>query len=81
MSKAKVAATHPYEVEVEKGKDYYWCACGLSKSQPFCNGSHKVTEFSPKKFTAEASATVYFCGCKQSKHAPLCDGSHKALSM
>lgn len=81
MSKANVAATHPYPISVEKGKEYYWCACGLSKSQPFCDGSHKVTDFTPKKFVAEESTTVFFCGCKQSKHAPLCDGSHKALSL
>ena len=81
MSKAKVAAISPYAIDVEKGKDYYWCACGLSKTQPFCDGSHKTTEFTPKQFTASESATVYFCGCKQSNNAPLCDGSHKRLSM
>jgi CDGSH iron-sulfur domain-containing protein 3 len=81
MSQANIAATSPFAVAVEKGKDYYWCACGLSKSQPFCDGSHKPTEFTPKKFTAEESVTVYFCGCKQSKRGVLCDGSHKALSM
>lgn len=81
MTKAKVAATAPFAVEVEQGKDYYWCACGLSKSQPFCDGSHKATDFTPRKFTAEESTTIYFCGCKQSKKAPLCDGSHKSLRM
>lgn len=81
MSKANVAATSPFAVDVEKGKDYYWCACGLSKTQPFCDGSHKVTDFAPKRFTAADSATVYFCGCKQSKNGALCDGSHKSLRM
>lgn len=79
MSKPEIAAKTPFAVEVEKGKDYYWCACGLSKSQPFCDGSHKTTDFLPIKFTAEESKTVYFCGCKQSKNGALCDGTHKGL--
>lgn len=79
MNKAEIAAKSPFAVEVEQGKDYYWCACGLSKSQPFCDGSHKGSAFVPSKFTAEASKTVYFCGCKQSKNGVLCDGTHKSL--
>jgi CDGSH-type Zn-finger protein len=79
MSSAEIAAKQPFPVAVEKGKDYYWCACGKSKSQPFCDGSHKGSEFSPTKFTATEDKTVYFCGCKQSKAAPLCDGTHKSL--
>lgn len=79
MSKPEIAAKTPFAVEVEKGKDYYWCACGLSKSQPFCDGSHKGTDFTPTKFTAEESKAVYFCGCKQSKNGALCDGTHKEL--
>lgn len=66
-------------VEVEAGKTYYWCACGMSKNQPFCDGSHKGSEFSPVKWDATESKTVYFCGCKQSGKAPLCDGAHKSL--
>jgi len=66
-------------VDVEAGKTYYWCSCGLSKQQPFCDGSHKGTAFSPLPFTAEKSGTVYFCGCKHSKTGALCDGSHKGL--
>ncbi|MCW5657008.1 MAG: CDGSH iron-sulfur domain-containing protein [Burkholderiaceae bacterium] len=79
MSKPNVAAKTPFAVDVEIGKDYYWCACGLSKAQPFCDGSHKGGAFVPMKYTADTSKTVYFCGCKQSKNTPLCDGSHKAL--
>ena len=79
MSKPEIAAKSPFAVEVEQGKDYFWCACGRSKSQPFCDGSHAGTEFTPKKYTAETSKTVYFCGCKHSKNAPLCDGTHKSL--
>ena len=67
----------PFAVDVEQGKTYYWCACGRSKSQPFCDGSHKDTEFSPVKYLAEKSETVYFCGCKATQNQPLCDGSHK----
>jgi CDGSH-type Zn-finger protein len=73
------ASNTPFAVAVEQGKDYWWCACGRSKTQPFCDGSHKGSEFSPRKYTAEESKTVYFCGCKQSGKAPLCDGTHKSL--
>ena len=69
----------PYPVEVEKDKTYYWCACGRSKNQPFCDGSHKGSEFSPVAYTAEKSAKVYFCGCKKTANKPLCDGTHKSL--
>ena len=74
-----VAQKAPYGVEVEAGKSYYWCACGLSKSQPFCDGSHKGSEFTPVKYEAPQAKTVYFCGCKQTAHPPLCDGAHKKL--
>jgi CDGSH-type Zn-finger protein len=70
----------PYAVEVEQGKTYYWCACGLSKNQPFCDGSHKVTELTPVVFTAEKTGTAYLCGCKKSANKPFCDGTHKTLA-
>ncbi len=75
------AAEHknPFVVEVEQGKHYFWCACGKSNNQPFCDGSHKGTEFSPVKFTAEKNQYVYFCGCKQTQTPPFCDGTHKDL--
>lgn len=75
----KIAQTAPFPVEVEEGKSYFWCACGKSAKQPFCDGSHKGSEFSPVKYTAPASKKVFFCGCKHTGKAPLCDGSHKAL--
>jgi CDGSH iron-sulfur domain-containing protein 3 len=75
----KIAQKAPFPVEVEEGKSYLWCACGKSAKQPFCDGSHKGSEFSPVKYTAEASKKVFFCGCKHTGKAPLCDGSHKAL--
>lgn len=74
-----IAQKAPYPVEVEAGKTYFWCACGKSAKQPFCDGSHKGSEFTPTKWTAEADKKVFFCGCKHSAKAPLCDGSHKAL--
>jgi len=79
MSNPNIAQKSPYAVEVEEGKRYWWCACGHSKSQPFCDGSHKGTEFSPVAYTAEKSGTVYFCGCKHSANKPLCDGGHSKL--
>ena len=77
MSTAHRAADSPFAVPVEAGKDYWWCACGLSKNQPFCDGSHKGGPFTPLKYSAAESKTVYFCGCKASGHKPLCDGTHK----
>lgn len=71
------ASNTPISVEVESGKQYFWCACGRSATQPFCDGSHKGTGIAPVKYTATASKAVYFCGCKATKKAPLCDGSHK----
>ena len=79
MSQPEIAAKTPFAVAVEKDKDYWWCSCGRSKSQPFCDGSHKVSEFNPVKYTADENKTVYFCGCKRSGKAPLCDGTHKSL--
>ena len=79
MSKGEIAQKAPYAVEVTAGKSYWWCACGRSKSQPFCDGSHKGSEFSPLEHKATASGKVFFCGCKQSKNGVLCDGTHKKL--
>jgi len=80
MTKGTVASDQPIPVDVEEGKAYFWCACGLSKNQPFCDGSHKGSEFNPVKWEAEASGTKWFCACKQTSGQPFCDGSHKALS-
>lgn len=79
MSEPTVAQRAPFAVDVEAGKSYFWCACGQSNDQPFCDGSHKGTDFTPVKFDAEASKKVFFCGCKHTGNAPLCDGSHKGL--
>jgi CDGSH-type Zn-finger protein len=66
-------------VEVEEGKNYFWCSCGKSANQPFCDGSHKYTGMTPIKFTAPASKKVFFCGCKKSAKSPVCDGTHSKL--
>ena len=79
MSAPVIAQKSPYAVEVEAGKSYWWCACGKSASQPFCDGSHKGTEFSPIEYQADKDGTVYFCGCKHSKNGVQCDGSHSKL--
>ncbi|WP_108836268.1 CDGSH iron-sulfur domain-containing protein [Tateyamaria sp. Alg231-49] len=79
MTTPKIAQKAPYPVEVEAGKSYFWCACGQSANQPFCDGSHKDTGISPQKYTAEESKKVFFCGCKASENKPLCDGSHSKL--
>lgn len=78
-SSAQIAQRSPFAVEVESGKTYWWCACGRSKNQPFCDGSHKGSGFEPVKFAAERSERVWFCGCKQTADAPRCDGTHKRL--
>ncbi|OAN72662.1 glutamate synthase [Jannaschia sp. EhC01] len=79
MSAPKIAQTAPYPVEVEAGKSYFWCACGQSENQPFCDGSHKGTEFTPVKYTAEKDGKAFFCGCKATSNTPMCDGSHAKL--
>jgi CDGSH iron-sulfur domain-containing protein 3 len=70
----------PYGVPVEAGATYWWCACGRSASQPFCDGSHKGSGLMPVKHVAERSETLWFCGCKRSATAPFCDGSHRRLA-
>ena len=79
MAEPVIAAKSPFAVAVEQGKDYYWCSCGKSKAQPFCDGSHKGSAFVPTQYTAQETATVYFCGCKHSKAGAMCDGTHKSL--
>ena len=74
-----MAKKGPFGVVVKKDETYWWCACGLSQSQPFCDGSHKGTDFSPVKYVADDKVMVAFCGCKQSKCKPYCDDSHIAI--
>lgn len=79
MSEPQVAQRAPFRVEVTEGKTYWWCACGRSANQPFCDGSHAKTEFTPVKYVADKDGTVFFCGCKHTGNAPMCDGTHQRL--
>jgi CDGSH-type Zn-finger protein len=76
MTKGQRAGDGPIAVEVEKDKSYYWCSCGKSSKQPFCDGSHQGSEFTPVVYKAEEAKKVFFCACKQTNNQPLCDGSH-----
>ena len=76
MSKGQRAGESAIAVDVEEGKSYYWCSCGKSSKQPFCDGSHKGSDFAPLRYKADQSKKVFFCTCKLTKDQPLCDGSH-----
>jgi CDGSH-type Zn-finger protein len=76
---ATIAQKAPYAIDVEEGKSYWWCACGKSATQPFCDGSHKGTGINPLEHKATSTGTAYFCGCKHGNNGALCDGSHKTL--
>ena len=78
MSEPVIAQKQPWALELEPG-DYWWCACGRSKTQPFCDGSHKGTDFTPVKFEVVEKTRVWLCGCKHSVDRPFCDGTHKKL--
>ncbi|MSQ88515.1 MAG: CDGSH iron-sulfur domain-containing protein [Betaproteobacteria bacterium] len=78
MAEPLIPQKTPYAVELAPG-DYWWCACGQSKRQPFCDGSHKATAFTSIKFTNTEAQKVWLCGCKHSAGKPFCDGSHKKL--
>ena len=79
MSEPKIAAKEPVRVSLEAGKTYAWCRCGLSKSQPFCDGSHRGTPFTPLRYCPQRSETLYFCACKRTATPPLCDGAHRLV--
>ena len=75
----EIGGRRPIPVKVEAGMSYWWCACGRSKAQPFCDGSHKGTAFTPMEYKAEKAEKVFFCACKRTSKQPTCDGSHKRL--
>lgn len=79
MNKGTIASKSPIAVEVEADKNYAWCSCGLSEKQPFCDGKHKGTDFTPQIVKFEEAKTVFFCACKQTENPCYCDGSHKTL--
>lgn len=78
MDQPEIAQKSPYSLELVPGT-YWWCACGRSKAQPFCDGSHKGTSFTPVKLEIAQTTQVALCGCKHSKNKPFCDGSHNQL--
>ncbi len=78
MSDPKIADTKPAVMELDAG-DYWYCTCGQSANQPFCDGGHKGTSFTPLKFTVEENKQVALCQCKHTGNAPFCDGSHAKL--
>ena len=80
MPNPVIANNSPVKVALEQGKKYYFCICGRSSNQPFCDGSHKGSEFSPMAFECDTSKDYYLCRCKRSNNKPYCDGSHKQFA-
>jgi CDGSH iron-sulfur domain-containing protein 3 len=78
MSTPVIADKKPVVLELEP-RTYYWCSCGQSQTQPFCNGAHKGTEFTPLAFEVTENKKVALCNCKYSGNPPYCDGSHSKL--
>ena len=78
MKKGQRAGDSPIGVDVVEEKSYFWCSCGQSSKQPFCDGAHKGTGFTPLKYIADQSKKVFFCTCKQTTDSPVCDGSHNS---
>ncbi len=79
MDKPEIAGRAPIKVDTVEGKTYFWCSCGKSKKQPFCDGSHSGTSFEPIAFVAKKTGAAYLCACKNTAKAPYCDGAHSKL--
>lgn len=79
MTIPTIAAKSPIKVSLEGGKNYFFCTCGNSANQPFCDGSHQGSAFAPMKFAPEKTGDAWLCQCKHTAKAPFCDGSHKNL--
>lgn len=79
MSEPRIADRKPEVLELEPDQSYWWCACGRSEGQPFCDGSHKGTGFTPLEFTVDTKKNHALCKCKRTQTPPFCDGTHSRL--
>lgn len=79
MTEPIVASKNPLELTLEAGKRYWWCACGRSANQPWCDGSHAGTDLQPLEFKVETTGSYWLCACKHTANAPFCDGAHELL--
>lgn len=80
MKNPLIANNQPVKVQLAKGQEYHFCTCGLSKSQPFCDGSHVGSSFTPRVIVSEEDGEAWLCACKHTRNTPFCDGSHKQFS-
>jgi CDGSH-type Zn-finger protein len=80
MAEPVVAQKSPYAADLEAGKEYYWCSCGRSAKQPFCDGAHKAVGMRPVQVKPTETKKYYMCGCKATKNQPFCDGTHKTIA-
>lgn len=80
MTERVIAGLKPTVMKLEQGKTYWWCRCGRSQNQPFCDGAHAGTDIEPMEFTATSDKNVALCTCKATAGEPFCDGNHKRLN-
>ena len=78
MPEPKIAGKRPFKIQLEAG-EHWWCSCGESKAQPFCDGSHRGSSFTPLKIGVEEPNEAFLCACKRTQKSPYCDGTHKGL--